>query len=130
MSDGYPKNFRPSEFHCNCGGAYCDGSPPDPAATRHLAWTLQLIRDFVHVPLKINSGFRCEKYNEKVGGSTGSKHKLGIAADLNARGIQPKKLHAAIEELVKAGKIPPGGLGLYSSFVHYDIRPGRARWTG
>jgi len=126
MNDGYPKNFRPQEFYCKCGR--CSGEPPDPAATRHLAWVLQQIRDLVNVPIKINSAYRCPSHNQRVGGAPQSKHKLGIAADLNPRGLSPDELHEAIEDLVRSTRIPEGGLGLYDTFVHYDIRPTKARW--
>jgi len=128
MMDGYPKNFRPKEFYCKCGE--CLGAPPDPAATRHLAWVLQQIRDLVNVPIKITSGYRCEAHNQRVGGASKSKHKLGIAADLQPKGLSTDELHDAIEDLVKSTRIPAGGLGLYNSFVHYDIRSGKARWNG
>lgn len=130
MSQGFPRNFSASEFHCNCDGRYCQGPAPDASAVRHLAWTLQVIRDAVGVPLKINSAYRCPEYNQIVGGAPNSQHKYGTAADLKPIGISPAKLHEEIEHLVNAGDIPPGGLGLYNSFVHYDIRPRRARWNG
>ena len=126
--DGYPRNFRPKEFYCKCGK--CLGAPPNPAVTRHLAWVLQQVRDLVNVPIKITSAYRCPAHNKKVGGSPQSKHKLGAAADLQAKGITPRKLHAAIEDLVKSKRIPEGGLGLYDTFVHYDIRTSKARWNG
>lgn len=126
--DGYPKNFRPQEFYCKCGE--CLGPSPDSSATRHLAWVLQQIRDLVNVPIKITSAYRCESHNQRVGGATRSKHKLGIAADLKPRGLSPDELHEAIEDLVSSKRIPEGGLGLYNTFVHYDIRPKKARWNG
>jgi len=126
MNDGYPRNFRPHEFYCKC--SRCSGKPPDPSATRHLAWVLQQIRDLVNVPIKINSAYRCPAHNERVGGAPESKHKLGIAADLNPIGLSSDELHDAIEDLVTSKRIPEGGVGLYDSFVHYDIRPHKARW--
>ena len=128
MNDGFPKNFRPAEFYCKCGK--CPGRPPDMSATRHLAWVLQQIRDLVNVPIKITSGYRCEAHNQRVGGASNSKHKKGIAADLKPRGWSPDELHEAIEDLVRSTRIPGGGLGLYNTFVHYDIRSTKARWHG
>lgn len=91
---------------------------------------LQQIRDLVNVPMSITSAYRCPDHNEKVGGAKNSQHKLGSAADLQAKGVKPQDLHAAILDLVSAKRIPEGGLGLYNSFVHYDIRPQKARWNG
>ena len=82
------------------------------------------------VPLKINSAYRCKEHNANVGGARNSQHLNGIAADLKPMGCSPAELHEKIEELVARKHIPPGGLGLYNTFVHYDIRPGKARWNG
>jgi uncharacterized protein YcbK (DUF882 family) len=82
----------------------------------------------VNVPISINSAYRCPDHNLKVGGGSRSQHLLGNAADLKPKGLSPDELHEAIEDLVKAKRIPEGGLGLYDSFVHYDIRPHKARW--
>tara|TARA_Y100000592_G_scaffold101000_1_gene184419 strand:+ start:4965 stop:5351 length:387 start_codon:yes stop_codon:yes gene_type:complete len=128
MSAGYPPNFKPNEFYCKCGK--CLGAPPNAYATRHLAWALQKIRNAAGVPLKINSAYRCQEHNESVGGAKNSQHLSGIAADLKPLGCSTEELHEVIESLVDSKHIPPGGLGLYNTFVHYDIRPGKARWNG
>lgn len=64
-------------------------------------------------PLVVTSGFRCPTHNRNVGGSTRSKHRLGIAADL--------KYHD-LGKLVKEAT----DLGLYTirydTFVHVDDR--------
>jgi len=126
-SDGYPRNFRPDEFLCNCGKR-CEST--DPSATKHLAWVLQQIRDLVNVPIKINSAYRCPTHNRAVGGHPKSYHMRGWAADLSPVGVDPTELHAAIEDLVKSKRIPAGGVGLYKTFVHYDIQAGPKRWRG
>lgn len=130
MAEGYPPNFSPAEFHCKCDNEDCDGLPPSPEATRHLAWTLQQIRNAIGVPLKINSAYRCPMHNAAVGGASNSKHLNGTAADLKPLGSSPEELHEVIESLVDSKQISSGGLGLYNTFVHYDIRPGKARWNG
>ena len=128
MTDGYPRNFRPEEFNCKCGD--CSGRTPDPPATRHLAWVLQQIRDLANVPIKINSGYRCPEHNKSIGGHPRSYHMKGWAAALHPVGISPAELHAAIEHLVASKRIPAGGLGLYNTFVHYDIQHKQKRWNG
>jgi hypothetical protein len=35
-----------------------------------------------------------------------------------------------IEDLIKAGSMPDGGVGMYAGWVHYDVRHQRARWDG
>ncbi len=47
-----------------------------------------------------------------------SQHLKGIAADLRGG----RKLRDLIRRLRVEGKIPAGGLSLYGTFVHYDIR--------
>ncbi len=118
---GYPKNFKSSEFECTCGQC---GAPPYPDRIRHLAWVLQKVRREVGCPLKITSGYRCEEHNIAVGGSTRSKHLECWAADLKPVGKSVDVLLEAISKLRRSGEIPAGGLGRYSSWVHYDIRPG------
>jgi zinc D-Ala-D-Ala carboxypeptidase len=43
---------------------------------------LQPLRDGLGRPLKITSGYRCERLNVAIGGSTTSEHCKGMAADL------------------------------------------------
>ena len=124
---GYPPNFSPQEFHCKCD-EYCDGPSPHPDRTRHLAWTLQRVRDEVGFPVRINSAYRCPAHNKNIGGATHSKHLEGIAADIDVMGVNPKDVADKVEELMTSGAIPNGGLGRYNTFTHVDIRQGPARW--
>lgn len=124
---GYPPNFRPEEFHCKCR-EYCDGPSPYPDRTRHLAWTLQGIRDELGFPIRINSAYRCPTHNQNVGGATHSKHLEGHAADIEVTAVPPKVVADTVEQLMEDGAIPNGGLGRYNTFTHVDIRFGPARW--
>tara|TARA_R110001632_G_scaffold208707_1_gene333100 strand:- start:668 stop:3547 length:2880 start_codon:yes stop_codon:yes gene_type:complete len=76
--------------------------------------------------LTINSNYRSPVYNCTVGGASNSMHKTGGAIDIGTR--SPKKLYNLILKLISENKIPQGGVGLYNSFVHYDIRGSAARW--
>jgi uncharacterized protein YcbK (DUF882 family) len=127
MTDGYPPNFNPGEFHCKCR-AYCNGESPHPDRTRHLAWTLQRIRNEIGFGIRINSSYRCPAHNRNVGGASQSKHLEGIAADIDVVGVNPKDVADTIEELMDTGAIPNGGLGRYKTFTHVDIRNSPARW--
>lgn len=128
MSQGYPKNFSPEELSCK-SGADC----PYPDRLRHLAWTLQTIRDAFGAPIRINSGYRSPDHNKSVGGAANSQHVKARAADLVPSSGDLKELSrlvSVIMDLIEAGKIPNGGVGTYSTFVHYDIRVnGPARWN-
>ena len=66
--------FKPEEFKCPCCG---QGSP----AQMLVLW-LDLFRAAWGYPVRINSGFRCEKHNKEVGGAEKSRHLIGCAADI------------------------------------------------
>lgn len=85
-----------------------------------LAKNLQVLRDEVKKPIKITSGYRPAELNAKVGGATKSRHITGQAADFKIEGYTPKQVAAIIEKLIAAGKMKQGGLGTYSTWVHYD----------
>jgi uncharacterized protein YcbK (DUF882 family) len=127
MSSNYPQNFSPEELQCKSGG-----SCPYPDRLRHLAWTLQTIRDAFGQPIRVNSAYRTPEHNKAVGGARNSQHVKARAADLVPSSgdlSDLRRLVEVIEALIAGGKIPNGGVGTYSTFVHYDIRVnGPARW--
>lgn len=96
---------------------------------QELAKNLQVLRDEVKKPIKITSGFRDPSFNKKIGGATQSRHITGQAADLKIEGYTPKQVAAIIEKLIASGKMKQGGLGIYSTWIHYDVRGTKARWT-
>ena len=121
------KNFALSEFACR------DGSLPEGELLENcqeLANNLQVLRDQLGKPINIISGYRPPAYNKKIGGAKKSQHLLARAADIKVRGMAPAEVHATILKLIKAGKMKQGGLGKYSTFVHYDTRGTAARWSG
>lgn len=108
-----------------------DGAPmPSSAMTQifELAQALEVIREDVGKPININSGYRSPAHNKAVGGAAASQHLLGTAADITVSNLQPTALADIIEKLIASGKIPQGGIGIYKTFVHYDIRGTKARW--
>lgn len=129
MSADYPPNFKPKELNCR-SGAEC----PYPDRLRHLAWTLQTIREAYGKPIRVNSAYRSPEHNKKVGGARNSQHIQAMAADLapvSGTEFDLNRLIAVISGLAATGKIPNGGIGTYSTFIHYDMRPdGPARWRG
>ena len=94
-----------------------------------LAKNLQVLRDEVKKPIKITSGYRSPEHNAKVGGVKSSRHITGEAADFKIAGMTPKEVAAVIEKLIAAGKMEEGGLGIYSTWIHYDNRLTKARWN-
>lgn len=118
------KNFNISEFACH------DGTPvPEElyGNAQELANNLQVLRDYLNSPLHINSAYRTEAYNKKVGGAPMSQHKLCKAGDLSSKEHTPDEIYTAILFLISQGKMKNGGIGRYNTFVHYDIGPTR-RW--
>ena len=118
-------NFTLKEFESNDGSEM----PSDVYLNIvKLVGQLQFLRDYTGKAIKINSGYRSPEYNAKIGGVKNSQHILGKAADIRIEGMKPKEVHSIIEELISKGDMLQGGLGLYSSFVHYDFRGRKARW--
>ena len=93
-----------------------------------LACNLQRLRDALNRPIRINSGYRSSSHNEAIGGVKNSQHTKGKAADIVVDGLSSKRVKRAIESLILEGEMLQGGIGLYDTFVHYDIRKQRARW--
>ena len=120
------KNFKVKEFECN------DGSKMPLEVYENiikLANQLQFLREYTGRPITINSAYRSPEHNAKVGGSKTSQHLLGKAADITIQSLKPAEVYRIIEDLIDLGHMLQGGLGLYDTFVHYDIRKTKARWN-
>ena len=111
-------NFQVKEFACK------DGSDKILIDTE-LVSVLQKIRDHFGKTVTINSAYRNAAYNKKVGGVSNSQHTKGTAADIVVKDVDPSDV-ARFAEYVMPNK---GGIGLYSNFVHVDVRAKRSRWT-
>ena len=48
---------------------------------KKVMYILDLVRAHIEKPIYINSGYRCKKLNEIIGGVTNSMHTKGLAAD-------------------------------------------------
>lgn len=89
---------------------------------------LQVLRDHLGEPVRINSGYRTPEYNKRIGGKPLSQHMKATAADITVKSKSPKQLAAIIEKLIAERKMKQGGIGIYAGFVHYDVRGKKARW--
>ena len=112
-------NFKVSEFACK------DGSDTVFIDTE-LVDILQKIRDKFGKPVIINSAFRNDSYNNKIGGAKYSQHQYGKAADIRIDGVTPKDIASFAETLL----VETGGIGIYNTFVHIDVRKIKSRWHG
>ena len=92
------KNFKVSEFACHCG---CGFNVIDQRVIN----IAQSIRDALGVPVRVNSGCRCDKHNANVGGVKGSKHTKGLAADLSCS-LGAKVMFDTVKQLHAQGKLP------------------------
>lgn len=95
---------------------------------KRLAKNLQVLRNVIGVPLHVLSGWRSDAHNKAVGGAPQSQHPKGRAGDVKSNVYTAKYLYNKAEELIAAGKMEQGGLGLYPTFIHYDYRGKKARW--
>ena len=119
------KNFTSREFKSKDGAQM----PEDVLCNiKDLADNLQVLRDFLGEPIRINSAYRSPAHNKAIGGVKNSQHVLGKAADIKVKDIETKDLYLIIESLIIDGQMTDGGLGLYDTFVHYDIRGSKSRW--
>ena len=112
-------NFRVREFACT------DGSDPI-FIDSDLVTVLQKIRTHFEKSVTITSAYRTPSRNKAVGGETYSQHLYGRAADIKVKGVSPKKV-ASYAETILSNK---GGIGVYSTFTHIDVRTTKARWKG
>lgn len=118
-------HFSLSEFACHDGTAVPKQLIPN---VKRLALNLEVLRTSFNAAIKINSGYRHEKYNKSIGGASRSQHLVAKAADIRITGATPKEVYTKIEALIKTKKMEQGGLHLYNSFVHYDVRGKKSRW--
>lgn len=112
-------NFRVKEFACT------DGSDPIFIDTE-LVKILQKIRNHFGKAVTITSAYRTPSKNNAVGGTFYSQHLYGTAADIKVKGVTPKQVAAYAEKLLPG----TGGIGVYKSFCHIDVRIAKARWNG
>jgi uncharacterized protein YcbK (DUF882 family) len=116
MIDKVSSHFRRSEFSCTDGCGF-------KAVDVQLLELLEKIRDhFGSKPVTITSGCRCLKHNHDIGSLDTSQHVRGIACDFRIKGIEPQLIYDYINDW------HDGGLGIYNSWIHLDVRGKRARW--
>lgn len=103
-------NFTVKEFACK------DGTDSVLVDREFVADKLQKIRSHFKVPVTINSGYRTDSYNKKVGGAANSYHVKGQAYDIVVKGKTPAEVAAY------AYSIGIPGIIQYNTFVHVDSR--------
>jgi lysozyme family protein len=133
-------NFRWDEFLTK-GGSHFDknsegfGLNTDPPAALwpnmiDLARALQRFREEIGAPVKLTSVYRSPAYNKTLSGSaTNSQHMQFMAADVIVDKGTPSDWQKLFAKLRSEG-VFNGGIGLYKTFVHVDVRGSPANWKG
>lgn len=115
------KNFKVSEFACkHCGKNEVNQKVLNMA---------QELRDYLGVPVRVTSGYRCPVHNASpaVKGAKNSKHVLGKACDLSCE-LGSAKMFAAVKELREQGKLKDLDYCIkYKTFIHIDCGGKRSK---
>ena len=112
-------HFKVREFACTDGSDAVFISP-------ELVEILEKIRAHFGRPVHINSAYRTPAKNKAVGGAAQSQHMYGLAADITIQGVTPSQIASYAETLLPG----TGGIGIYKSFCHVDVRKTKSRWNG
>lgn len=113
-----------SELACHDGTPYPSEFRGDRAVM--LAATFEHVRELLgNLPIVILSGYRTKEYNATLeGAASKSQHIEGRALDLWHPTMTPRGVYVTILREARHGTLPLlGGIGLYPTFVHIDVRP-------
>ena len=115
------KYFKLSEFD----------SPDLPGSGREMneefLHMLDAARKIYGKPMRVNSGYRTEVHNKKVGGVSSSSHLKGLAADISCKDSGNR--FEMIQAFIKAGF---KRIGVAGGFIHVDHdkdKPQNVMWT-
>ena len=87
---------------------------------KKVMYILDMIRIHMGKPILINSGYRCEKLNEMVGGVQNSMHTKGLAADFRTK--EKEDINTMFEFLKKNQKdFKIKELIKYKTFIHMGV---------
>ena len=81
---------------------------------------LDPLREAYGRPIRVNSGYRCPKLNNLVGGSPNSQHMRGEAADIQPVVGNEADLPELARILIEKGKFDQ--LIIYPTFIHVSYR--------
>lgn len=112
------EHFKLKEFACKNSEAVI--------ISEKLCYILEAIRSHFGRAITITSGYRTPEYNAKVGGAVKSQHMLGFAADIKINSVKPSDIASYARILMPTY----GGIGIYSTFTHIDVRDTIANWKG
>lgn len=79
---------------------------------------LEPVRDIVHKPVQVTSGYRSSVVNSLVGSKATSQHIRGCAADIKVSGVSPDVL---IKAIIGAGLPYEQVIREYNNWVHVSV---------
>ena len=111
-------HFKVREFACSDGSDVVFVAPS-------LVDILEAIRVHFGCPVTITSGYRTVSYNADLKNSSKkSQHCNGLAADIQVEGHTPLEVYNYTCSLLG----DHGGVGIYNTFVHVDVRASKSRF--
>ena len=95
--------------------------------SKELLSKLDMVREEFGKPIHINSGYRTEDHNKKVGGTPNSSHIKGLAADISCKNSVDrfKLIDLFINHRITR-------IGVADTFIHVDIDKDKSQhvmWT-
>lgn len=88
---------------------------------------MNIIREFLGVPIIVNSGYRCKELNRKVGGVYNSKHLEGLAVDGIPKGLNLRECWEKLRDSKYASVIDQCILYEKKGFIHFGFTNGIPR---
>ena len=118
LEAGVSEHFKLSEFKCKDNSRVV-------ILNNELVAVLEKARWHFNKAIHVNSGYRTVAYNSTLkDASPKSQHTRGNAADIVVSGVKPIDVYNYFNETYP----DTYGVGIYSTFVHIDVRPNKARW--
>lgn len=85
---------------------------------------LQPLRNYLEVPIIINSGYRCGRLNSSITGAVKSQHMIGEAVDIRVPNMQTIDICKAV---IKEGIEFDQMIEEYGVWVHISFKEGKNR---
>ena len=82
---------------------------------------MNIIREFLGVPIIVNSGYRCKELNRKVGGVYNSKHLEGLAVDGIPKGLNLRECWNKLRDNKYASLLDQCILYEKRGFIHFGF---------
>lgn len=106
MTDRPGTYFTWSELRTTSTGLRNEPPPDVQDNLRRLVQeVLDPLRAELGVPVRVTSGYRSPEVNAAVGGSRTSRHMLGLAADVKAKGFHARQIVECLERMRQAGTL-------------------------